>query len=345
MSANEVISMHALFIRPWGTYHAGEYQSGVYPEISLGANVSSESLRTAEANPARLLPSVDQLGDIFFQVGWLEMGRSFACFTAPSDEGLADELELLFTRCPCEGIQLNMLWPNPTEVARFREKHPHTRLTLQIGRNALNEVEWNPETLVKVVEHYFGDIQAVLLDLSEGEEFTFDPEDLKPIVEALMRFHNLEIGVAGWLSAESMHLIAPLVSICSYLSVEAGEVGGKLRNPDGSFNYEAVDAYLKAAFAVLYGEKEMPDLEAEPRREEPHGPPISIHGAQRQFGHLSSINYWGATAEIEDGLRSSGRGRPICLKCGELMFPADDHGRYTCICSLGDVVDLAMDDF
>ena len=43
------------------------------------------------------------------------------------------------------------------------------------------------------------------------------------------------------------------------------------------------------------------------------------------------MGYWDATDEY---LNRFGRG-PICSRCGRKMFPQDDHGRFACICSPG----------
>jgi len=46
------------------------------------------------------------------------------------------------------------------------------------------------------------------------------------------------------------------------------------------------------------------------------------------FGDQRS--YWGATDEI-----LADEGAPTCPNCGNPMFPEDDHGRFTCFCTLG----------
>lgn len=48
------------------------------------------------------------------------------------------------------------------------------------------------------------------------------------------------------------------------------------------------------------------------------------------------MNYWTATAEY---LKEHGEG-PECPDCGKTMFPQDDHGRFTCFCSLGGGIDV-----
>ncbi len=48
------------------------------------------------------------------------------------------------------------------------------------------------------------------------------------------------------------------------------------------------------------------------------------------------MNYWGATDEYLD---EHGSGPP-CPRCGQTMFPADDHGRFACMCNLGGRLDV-----
>lgn len=44
------------------------------------------------------------------------------------------------------------------------------------------------------------------------------------------------------------------------------------------------------------------------------------------------MGYWDATDQY---LNSHGGSGPKCPSCGAEMFPQDDHGRFTCFCSLG----------
>jgi hypothetical protein len=72
--------------------------------------------------------------------------------------------------------------------------------------------------------------------------------------------------------------------------------------------------------------------------------PISLAEAAELFSDLRG-EYHGVTDEMERRLASSGRGRPRCPSCRGEMFPVDDHGRYSCSCSLDQVTDLADDDW
>jgi len=48
------------------------------------------------------------------------------------------------------------------------------------------------------------------------------------------------------------------------------------------------------------------------------------------------MGYWDATDEY---MGRYGRG-PTCPRCGQEMFPQDDHGRFTCFCNLGGGFDV-----
>ena len=43
------------------------------------------------------------------------------------------------------------------------------------------------------------------------------------------------------------------------------------------------------------------------------------------------MDYWTATDEIT---RQNGGQGPKCPRCHQVMFPADEHGRFTCMCQL-----------
>ena len=45
------------------------------------------------------------------------------------------------------------------------------------------------------------------------------------------------------------------------------------------------------------------------------------------------MGYWDGTNEY---LRSHGGQGPACPSCGKRMFPADDHGRFSCFCNNGE---------
>ncbi len=48
------------------------------------------------------------------------------------------------------------------------------------------------------------------------------------------------------------------------------------------------------------------------------------------------MGYWDETDQY---MRRHGRG-PTCPRCGAEMFPQDDHGRFTCLCSLSGGLDV-----
>ena len=49
------------------------------------------------------------------------------------------------------------------------------------------------------------------------------------------------------------------------------------------------------------------------------------------------MSYWDETDQY---LSQHGHG-PKCPRCGKEMFPADDHGRFSCLCNLGSHLDVA----
>lgn len=51
------------------------------------------------------------------------------------------------------------------------------------------------------------------------------------------------------------------------------------------------------------------------------------------------MGYWDATDLY---LKRHGGEGPKCPLCGKEMFPMDDHGRFTCFCSLGKTLDVSV---
>ncbi len=50
------------------------------------------------------------------------------------------------------------------------------------------------------------------------------------------------------------------------------------------------------------------------------------------FNSESIMSYWDRT---DTYLRKRGGRAPLCPNCGKAMFPADDHGRFVCLCGGG----------
>lgn len=135
-----------------------------------------------------------------------------------------------------DALQLDMVWPSPRQIKRGLHYTNYTKsrrmdVILQIGKNALEEADNDPRVVVQRLKEYEGIISRVLLDKSMGKGLGMDAQGLIPFARAIREsFPTLEIGAAGGLGPETMHLVEPLIKEFPDISIDAQ---GRLR-PSGN---------------------------------------------------------------------------------------------------------------
>ncbi|MCX6728967.1 MAG: hypothetical protein NTV39_04355 [Candidatus Saccharibacteria bacterium] len=104
-------------------------------------------------------------------------------------------------------IQLDITWPKPDEIKMFKEKHPDILIILQLGKNAMDEVNSDPQEIVSRLAEYGDSIDHVLLDLSMGKGRKMDETDVAVIRRLLnviqYKLPDLGLALAGGLGAAS----------------------------------------------------------------------------------------------------------------------------------------------
>ena len=139
-----------------------------------------------------------------------------------------------------------MIWPDPGQIAEgIHRSRKQIEIILQIGKNALEEANNDPEAVVEKLVDYEDVIHRVLLDKSMGKGLGMDAAALMPFARAIREnFPSLGLGAAGGLGPETMHLVAPLVRMFPDISIDAQ---GRLR-PSGSaldpIDWSMASAYL-----------------------------------------------------------------------------------------------------
>lgn len=148
----------------------------------------------------------------------------------------------------CDGFQLNIKWPSKWELINFLDCYSMD-IVLQVGGRALQELECSPQQLANKVMEYKGLVDYVLLDMSGGQGMPLDTDALRPHLEALrLAMPNLGLGVAGGLSAETLHLVEPLIRDFPDLSIDAENL---LRDAEDRLNLEKAKAYLLGALEIF----------------------------------------------------------------------------------------------
>lgn len=209
--------------------------------MMVGVLVSGKTMRGGTNRfPARY-PLIEDVPNIFVDD---PRCLNLIHFNTKSDE-VANELKELYRILdnPRElmGVQLNIAWPEPSQVVEFRswafrsrrdrgytEDDPY--IVLQIGSTAFEMTGNNPEKMAEWVAEYSGTIDYVLLDPSGGEGKSFDPEDLRPYIREIdQNCNGVGIGVAGGFGPTSLDHLTPLLDEFPWLNTDAE---GRLRDPE-----------------------------------------------------------------------------------------------------------------
>ncbi len=152
-----------------------------------------------------------------------------------------------------QGFQLNICWPDPREIEKFKRLNSISTIVLQISKHAFKKVGDQPKALVnKLKNDYSNLIEYALLDPSGG----YGKEmDLQKTDDYLSEIHfagldqKIGIGIAGGLHAQNLSSIAPLVKKFPNLSIDAE---GKLRDNDTDLlKISAMIEYITEAKKVL----------------------------------------------------------------------------------------------
>ena len=150
-------------------------------------------------------------------------------------------------------LQLDMVWPNPDHIAyAVHTSGKQLEVILQVGKNAIDQANDNPQEIVRRLRSYEGIIQHVLLDKSMARGLGMDAIGFIPFVHAIKEaFPELGIVAAGGLGPESMELVEPLYREFPDISIDAQ---GRLR-PSGNaldpIDWNMAEGYLIKALQLL----------------------------------------------------------------------------------------------
>ena len=129
-------------------------------------------------------------------------------------------------------LQLDMIWPDPGQIANgVHASRKQIEVILQIGKNALAEVNDDPQAVVERLRDYDGVIHRVLLDKSMGRGIGMDAQVLLPFARAIKEsLPSIGLGAAGGLGPKTVSKILPLIQEMPDMSFDAQ---GQLR-PSGN---------------------------------------------------------------------------------------------------------------
>lgn len=214
--------------------------------LMVGVLASAKTLRGDTTKYPQRYPQVEEIAGIFSDDA---RALNLIHFATDTQETLGDQLRaLVHLGGPrLHGFQLNVVWPSRDVLRVFHDEFPDKHIVLQIGKRAAEQEGDDPQRVAERVATYEGLADYLLLDSSGGLGKELDAERSRAYLNAFTeRKVNIGLGVAGGMSAETYHLVAPLLKEFPGLSIDAE---GRLRNENDELQLERAKEYLAAAFA------------------------------------------------------------------------------------------------
>ena len=150
-------------------------------------------------------------------------------------------------------LQLDMVWPDPAQVANgVHASRKQIEVILQVGKNALAEVNDDPQAVVERLKEYDGVIHRVLLDKSMGHGIGMDAQVLLPFARAINKsLPSIGLGAAGGLGPKTVSRILPLMEEMPYISFDAQAQLRPSGNALDSIDWDYAEEYLIQALKIV----------------------------------------------------------------------------------------------
>ncbi|OGH86579.1 MAG: hypothetical protein A2493_02625 [Candidatus Magasanikbacteria bacterium RIFOXYC12_FULL_33_11] len=196
--------------------------------LHVGVMMSYKTLHDIPSRWNNVFPPKDQIAEIFSSDKVYNC-LHYADYDTHPDLWKSLATAIFYGGIAINAIQLDMIWPDPREIEKgVRASRKPIEVILQIGKNALEEVDNDPQKVVDRLSSYKGVIHRVLLDKSMGRGLGMNATSLIPYARAIRdSFPMLGIGAAGGLGPETTQLVEPLVNLFPDLSIDAQ---GQLRH-------------------------------------------------------------------------------------------------------------------
>lgn len=214
--------------------------------LHVGVMTSYKQLHGIESSWKDVFPKPDSIADLFPEEG------TYNCLhyaDYDNNPGLKETLvnAVIFGGEHLHALQLDMVWPDPNDLFQEISVHDHKiEVILQVGENALNAVDNNPQKLVEKLAWYQGVVDRILLDKSMGRGLGMSAKELLPYAEAIStHYKDWGLVAAGGLGPKTLHLLEPLIIEFPNISFDAqGQLceNGNARNP---LNIDACCEYLQ----------------------------------------------------------------------------------------------------
>ncbi len=217
--------------------------------LMVGVLASAKTLAGQKNKYPRRYPDVTQIKNIF--TPGQHQVLNLIHYATDNPDSLNDELLALneIGGPFFHGFQLNIAWPPPSELEKYRLRDSRSRVVLQIGGAAMDKVLNCPNCIARKIFEYRHLITDILLDASGGKGKPLNPAKAREYLLAIKELlPNIGCGVAGGLGPPPLHLLNPLFKEFTSLSFDA-ESG--LRNAEDNLSLPLVKEYLEQASQMI----------------------------------------------------------------------------------------------
>ena len=244
-------------------------------KLMVGIMMSYKTLNGIPSKWEKIWPAKETIKDIFFEKKHPYLNTIH--YADYSGINILENLIKVFNygdeECELDAIQLDMVWPNPEEIKKFKDEtyneYPRLssysegwiksmnpplplQLILQINPTAFEQIDNSPEKLINKLSDYNDSLDYILLDKSAGIGKPLNANELRPYIEILSEKRpDLGIAVAGGLGPNSLHLLEPLLKDYPDLSIDAQSqlrVSGDATEP---INWTSARIYIDEALNVF----------------------------------------------------------------------------------------------
>ncbi len=219
------------------------------PRLMVGVLMSYRTLRGMPASNPKRYPAREDVFGIFQESPDC---LNLVHYNTREQRDLAHQLEdaLGWAGPLCDGIQLNVVWPDPKAIQSLKLARPRVKIVLQINSGTMEACNNDAVRVAsRMSEQYASLIDYVLVDHSGRRGEPLEPVHAMAYLTELMYQREFagaayQLGVAGGLCADNLsRLLLPIKRMMPSINIDAE---GGLRTDD-NLDIDKVLAYLGAA--------------------------------------------------------------------------------------------------
>lgn len=223
----------------------------------LGFLISYKTLN-GQPTPNRRYPPVSALSELLQATEGKVL--TMIHYNSKEMDSLSDQVAQIFDgiyeKGLCRAIQLNIVWPDLSQVAKIKEQYPEMQIVFQASHTAMDGK--TPTQITTGIKTYGNLISYALIDPSGGRGIPFDLESSVAIYSELReQCPDLTIGFAGGFTGENVaprlkEILQQIGEINFCIDAEGG-LRDKITSAYGDdlLNLGKVKGYLQSTALVL----------------------------------------------------------------------------------------------